>query len=301
MAYSTATAPAAGKTLAFDGDFPRSALVHGAEGAKVDASAANPLPVAVIGGLELGSTSLTALETIDLGASSLAALENLTVGGTVELGASSLAALETINVGTVELGSTSLAALETVTVGGTVELGATSLAALESVTTSGPLTDTQLRATALPVSATALPLPAGAATAAGQAAQTTALGTLLTDATFTTRQPTTGAKAASGSVPIVISNDQDPILDHANAVIFTVTNASQTAITPPVGARYAVFTPSVDMFVRTDGAAASATAAGSVKLFANVPRDLPVVGGTAVTAIVASGTGELRVTPSKSR
>lgn len=51
----------------------------------------------------------------------------------------------------VELGSTSLAALESITVGGTVDLGATSLAALESITATGPLTDTQLRAVAVPV------------------------------------------------------------------------------------------------------------------------------------------------------
>lgn len=71
----------------------------------------------------------------------------LAVSGTVELGATTLAALETITVlqgtspwvigdgggsitvdGTVELGATSLAALET------IELGATTLAALESIT-----------------------------------------------------------------------------------------------------------------------------------------------------------------------
>mgnify|MGYP000994358982 CR=1 FL=1 len=139
--------------------------------------------------VELGGTSLAALETIDLGATSLAALENITVGGTVDLSggslaalenitvtidAGSLAALETIDLGatslaalenitatldagslaaleTIDLGATSLAALENITVGGTVELGATSLAALESITATGPLTDTQLRATAVPV------------------------------------------------------------------------------------------------------------------------------------------------------
>lgn len=148
--------------------------------------------------------------------------------------------------------------------------------------------------TTQPISAVSLPLPSGAATQA-------TVATLLTEATFITRQPTLGAKAASGSVPMVLSNDQDPVLDHANAVLATVNNASATVITPPAGARYAVFTPAVDMFVRTDGSPASATAAGSIKLFANVPRDLPIVGGTAVTAVVASGSGELRVTPSKSR
>lgn len=65
---------------------------------------------------------------------------------------------------TTELGSTSLTALENITVGGEVELGATSLAALESITTTGPLTDVQLRASAVPVSAASLPLPTDAAT-----------------------------------------------------------------------------------------------------------------------------------------
>ena len=74
----------------------------------------------------------------------------------------------------VDLSPASLAALETITVGGTVELGAASLAALESVTASGPLTDTELRATPVTVDGTvsvdALPLPPGAATEATLAA-----------------------------------------------------------------------------------------------------------------------------------
>lgn len=131
----------------------RGKMGFGADGLYTEVDSLNPFPVSVIGGLELGSASLTALETIDLGAASLAALESVTVGGTVELGTASLAALETITVGgAVELGATSLAALETITVGGNVELGATSLAALESITATGPLTDAQLRALAVPVS-----------------------------------------------------------------------------------------------------------------------------------------------------
>ena len=81
---------------------------------------------------------------------------SLTVDGTVELGATTLAALETITISntTFELGATTLAALESITVqngaggaavniqdggnsitvDGTVELGATTLAALESIT-----------------------------------------------------------------------------------------------------------------------------------------------------------------------
>lgn len=48
----------------------------------------------------------------------------------------------------------------------------------ETQPVSGPLTDTQLRATAVPVSAAALPLPSGAATAASQATLETLIDTL---------------------------------------------------------------------------------------------------------------------------
>lgn len=71
-------------------------------------------PWVVSGTVELGATSLAALETIELGATTLAALENIVVSGTVELGATTLAALETI-----ELGATTLAALENITVSAT--------------------------------------------------------------------------------------------------------------------------------------------------------------------------------------
>lgn len=151
-----------------------------------------------------------------------------------------------------------------------------------------------------PVSATALPLPSGAATSALQTTLNTSVGTLLTEATFATRHPTTGPKAASGSVPIVIANDQDPVLDHANAKKASVTTTSSTAITPPAGARYLRVTATADMFIRTDGSAA-ADADGSILLKAGVTESIPCIGGTAVTAIVATGTGTLYATPSKSR
>ena len=58
--------------------------------------------------------SLTVDGEVELGATTLAALENIVVSGTVELGATTLAALETI-----ELGATTLAALENITVSAT--------------------------------------------------------------------------------------------------------------------------------------------------------------------------------------
>jgi hypothetical protein len=139
--------------------------VADASGERLPVKVAEALPAGsnAIGTVELGATSLAALEsvnaavtgTVELGATSLAALETVTatVSGTVELGSTTLAALENVNAavtGTVELGATSLAALETVNaaVTGTIELGATSLAALESVNssvTSVPVTSTTTR------------------------------------------------------------------------------------------------------------------------------------------------------------
>lgn len=73
-----------------------------------------------------------------------------------------------------------------------------------SVTVDGPLTDAELRATAVPVSAASLPLPAGAATEA-------TLATRLADATFTGRINTLGQKAMAASTPVVIASDQSSV------------------------------------------------------------------------------------------
>jgi hypothetical protein len=128
---------------------------------------------------------------------------NATVTGTVELGATSLAALENISItvpGTVDLGNVSLTALETISVTNSTPssfqnkpYGAVTTAAPAyttgtdnalSLTTSGalrvdssgttqPVSGTFYQATQ-PVSATTLPLPSGAATAAKQPALGTA-------------------------------------------------------------------------------------------------------------------------------
>jgi hypothetical protein len=59
---------------------------------------------------------------------------------------------------------------------------------------TGPLTDVQLRATAVPISALALPLPTGAATETTLAA-------------LNNKNPVLGPAAPSGSVPVNLSND----------------------------------------------------------------------------------------------
>lgn len=135
-----------------------------------------------------------------------------------------------------------------------------------------------------PISAASLPLPTGA----------------LSKADFEARVPTLGPKAASGSVSTTPSTDQDPIFDHANAVKASVTTTSATAITPPAGAKYLRVDATADMFLRTDGTDA-ADAAGSIRLLANQPETIPVVAGTAVKAIVPTGTGTLYATPMKVR
>lgn len=80
----------------------------------------------------------TPVMTLD--AEALAALESVTIGGVVALDAPTLAALETINATTGGLTDTQLRATA-VPVSGTVALDAPSLAALETITVANQLTD----------------------------------------------------------------------------------------------------------------------------------------------------------------
>jgi hypothetical protein len=189
----------------------------------------------------------------------------------------------------------------TVSISGTVPVSGTFWQAVQPVSIADPLavTGTFWQATQ-PISAASLPLPSGAATGAKQDTIIAALATLLTEAGFTARIPTLGPKAASGSVSMTPSTDQDPILDHANAARVTVTTSSATAITPPAGTKYLRVHATAECFVRTDGSAA-ADAAGSIRLVANMPEVIPVVAGTAVTAVTATGTAVLNSTPMKAR
>lgn len=113
---------------------------------------------------------LSSIGTINTNIASLntktTAVNTGSIAGTVELGATSLNALETISTngltdtqlrasplpvnGTIALDSNTLAALENTTISGTVALDAPTLAALETINTGG-LTDAQLRASALNV------------------------------------------------------------------------------------------------------------------------------------------------------
>lgn len=96
-----------------------------------------------------------------------------------------------------------------------------------SITVDGPLTDAQLRAVAVPVSAAALPLPTNAATEP-------TLASRLADATFTGRINTFGQKAMAASTPMVIASDQTavPVAMAANSYGGQVEGRAAAAAVP---------------------------------------------------------------------
>lgn len=112
------------------------------------------------------------------------------------------------------------------------------LQVIYEVTSSDPLTNTQLRDSAVPVSASSLPLPSGAATLTEQQSQTTLLGTIDTD---------TGAIASSvasldsknpalvgGRVPVDGSGVTQPVSGTFWQATQPVSIASSVAVTGPL-------------------------------------------------------------------
>jgi len=91
-----------------------------------------------------------------------------------------------------------------------------------TVAVSGPLTDTQLRASAVPISAASLPLPTGASTSANQ---TTANSSLSSIDTKLTAPLSTQGSAASGT-----ANSGNPIKIGAvyNSTLSAVTSGNRT-------------------------------------------------------------------------
>jgi hypothetical protein len=77
-----------------------------------------------------------------------------------------------------------------------------------ALSVTGPLTDAQLRAAAVPVSATALPLPSGAATSANQSTTNSSLSTI------NGKLPT----LASGRVPVDGSGVTQPVSDGGGSI-----------------------------------------------------------------------------------
>lgn len=73
------------------------------------------------------------------------------------------------------------------------------------LTVTGPLTDTELRASAVPVSAASLPLPSGAATSANQTTSNASLSSI------DGKLGSLGQKLMAGSAPVVIASDQSAL------------------------------------------------------------------------------------------
>jgi hypothetical protein len=94
--------------------------------------------------------------------------------------------------------------------------------ASDAVFATGGLTDAQMRATAVPVSAVSLPLPTDAATSALQTAGNDILTTIDTavDA-IGAKTPALGRAAAAASVPVVDSNGQGPVIYTTNTTAVT--------------------------------------------------------------------------------
>lgn len=120
----------------------------------------------------------SAVEALDAKAT---AIDTGAIAGTVSLDGATLAALETVNANT-----------------GLAQPLTDAQLRASAVPVSGPLTDTQLRAAEVPVSAAALPLPAGAATETTLAA-------------ISANTPTVGQKSAAASSPVVLASDQPAI------------------------------------------------------------------------------------------
>lgn len=96
-----------------------------------------------------------------------------------------------------------------------------------AVPVSGPLTDTQLRATAVPVSAASLPLPTGAATETTLAAASAKLPATL------------GQKTSAASMAVVLASDQSSIqvksainVTGSGSCISNLTTSAQTFTAP---------------------------------------------------------------------
>lgn len=103
--------------------------------------------------------------------------------------------------------------------------GNASLSSIDSKLTAplsvtGPLTDAQLRASAVPVSAASLPLPSGAATSALQTTGNSSLSSI------DTKTPALGQALAASSVPVVLTAAQLTTLTPLTSV--TVTQATGT-------------------------------------------------------------------------
>lgn len=103
-----------------------------------------------------------------------------------------------------------------------------------AVPVSGPLTDTQLRASAVPVSAASLPLPSGAATETTLSAVSGKL------------PATIGQKAGAASLAVVLASDQAALPSSSRTpVTFVRNDYSSTAVTTGAYVQLIASTPSI--------------------------------------------------------
>lgn len=115
-----------------------------------------------------------------------------------------------------------------------------------AIPVTGPLTDAQLRAAPVPVSAAALPLPTGAATEAKQDTQITELQDIEADIeAMSAKLPATlGQKTSANSLAVVLSSDQSAIAVTQSALTgsyqedLTVTDGAVETFTAPAGAKW---------------------------------------------------------------
>jgi hypothetical protein len=101
-----------------------------------------------------------------------------------------------------------------VPVSGSVNIGSGSVSISGSVSVTGPLTDAQLRAGAVPVSAASLPLPSGASTSALQASGNASLTSI------DGKVPALGQTTMAGSQPVTIASNQTaiPVSDNGGSL-----------------------------------------------------------------------------------
>lgn len=95
------------------------------------------------------------------------------------------------------------------------------------------------------------------------------------------------------------SADQDPVFDNSHGTKNSITS-SATIITPPTGCKYLNIVCSADIVVNTDGNTAVDDGT-SMRIVANLPQIIPVIGGVAVKALSLVGTAVVHCTPFKVR
>jgi hypothetical protein len=179
-------------------------------------------------------------------------------GSEVSLDAATLAALENISVTVTSIGEVeikndsgnpvpmSVASLPLPSGASTSALqttGNASLASIDSkltspIAVSGPVTDVELRAAPVPVSAASLPLPTGAATSANQATEIASLSSIDSKLTTTNSSLASidagipvslGQTTMAASMPVVISSDQSAVPVSITGTISLPTGAATAA------------------------------------------------------------------------